>query len=208
MGTFAFARHAVGIAAAIVLVAGCGGSQPPIGSPDTAALAQRLTGRAGEVQYFSNVYGGALLEYDYPKSKSPIGSITFNGGVGCTKGARTFWAMASDEIAEFKVGGSTPIRALKARASDCAIDSATGDLAALLVSGGVIIFHDARGKGKVITTPLARRYFEGYDDKGNLFVDGFNSGHSVGLVELKRGSGAFETITTSNTIEFPGSVQW
>ena len=175
--------------------------QSPMGVP--AALPRRT----GEVQYFSNYYSGTLLEFDYPKSESPIGSISFSGGAGCTKGARTFWAIASDEIAEFKVGGTTPIRVLNASASDCAIDSANGDLAAP-VSGGVIIFHNARGKGKVITTPSIRGDFDGYDNKSDLFVDGFNSRYSFALVELKKGRSSFATITTSNTIEFPGSVQW
>ncbi|MGA9945474.1 MAG: hypothetical protein WBP75_10600 [Candidatus Cybelea sp.] len=206
-----------------MLFTDCGGSQPPIDprvtmqqAPSSAsagqpALAQRLARGTGEVQYFSNngYGGGGLLEFDFPKGESPIGSITFNGGGFCTKGARTFWATGSDEIAEFKVGGATPIRVLKTGpySSGCAIDPATGDLAALEVFGGVTIFHKARGKGKVISgSGLA--YFDGYDNQSNLFVDGFSSTYDFALVELKKGSSAFVTITTSNTVEFPGSVQW
>jgi hypothetical protein len=164
----------------------------------------------GEVQYFSNGYGGNLLEFDYPKSESPIGSISFSAGGFCTKGARTFWATGSDEIAEFKVGGATPIRVLRTGAytGGCAIDPATGDLAALnVISGGVTIFHKARGKGKVISGS-GEAYFDGYDNQSNLFVDGFSSNGSFALAELRKGSRAFVTIATSNTVGFPGSVQW
>jgi hypothetical protein len=207
---------------AAVLFADCGGSQPPVDPPVTMqqapsyasagqpALAQRLVRGDGEVQYFSNFYGsGSLLEFNYPKSESPIGSISFSGGGFCTKGARTFWVTASDAIAEFKVGGATPIRVLRTGpyTSGCAIDPATGDLAALdVIPGGVTIFHKARGKGKVISG-LGEPYFDGYDDQSNLYVDG-SSNHGFTLVELKKGTSAFVTITTSNTVEFPGSVQW
>jgi hypothetical protein len=207
-----------------VLFASCGGSQPPIDPPATMqqapssgsagqpALAQRFAPGTGEVQYFSNDgYGsGNLLEFDYPKSESPIGSISFNAGGLCTNGARTFWATGSDEIAEFKVGGATPIRVLKTvpYTSGCAIDPATGDLAALdVISGGVTIFHKARGKGKLISGS-GKAYFDGYDNQSNLFVDGFGGNYGFALAELKKGSSAFVPITTSNTVQFPGSVQW
>ena len=212
-------RSGLSICAA-ALFAGCGGSQPPIGPPVTIQqapssasagqpAAQRLARGTGEVQYFSNFYGsGTLLEFDYPKSKSPIGSISFNGGYFCTKGARTFWVTGSDGVTEFKVGGATPIRTLKTGdyTSGCAVDPATGDLAVLnVIPGGVTIFHKARGKGKVISGS-GEAYNDGYDDQSNLFVDG-SSSRGFTLVELKKGSSAFVTITTSNTVEFPGSVQ-
>jgi hypothetical protein len=121
-----------------------------------------------------------------------------------------FWATAPDEIAEFKVGGTTPIRVLKTGpyTSGCAIDPATGDLAALnVISGGVTIFHKARGKGKLISGS-GKAFFGGYDNQSNLFVDGFGGNYAFALAELKKGSSTFVTITTSNTVEFPGSVQW
>ena len=57
-------------------------------------------------------------------------------------------------------------------------------------------------------TPLAEVYFAGYDSKGNLFVDGFNSNRAFALVELPKGSNSFESISLNQTIEFPGGVQW
>lgn len=202
-----FSRHAITNCVAGVLLAGCGGSQGPLSPPaGTPAAAQRLARADGEVQYFSTS-DNALLEFDYPKRESPIGSISFGGGSECTKGAGTFWTTAPDGIAGFRVGGATPIRVLKTSyASACAVDPTAGDLAALSFDG-VVIFHKARGKGKVIT-PLAEAYFDGYDDKSNLFVDGFRSSGAFELVELKKDSARFGTITTSNTVEFPGSVQW
>lgn len=210
------------IVGAPVLFADCGGSQPPIGPPvgiqqapsfvsaGQPVLSRRLTQGAGEVQYFSS-YGGTLLEFNYPKSASPIGSIGFNAGGLCTKGARTFWAAGSDKIAEFRAGGATPIRALKTGpyTGGCAVDSATGDLAALdVISGGVTIFYKALGKGTIISSTLGEAGFDGYDNQSDLYADGFDHDYRFALVELKKGSNTFVAITTSNAVGFPGSVQW
>jgi len=208
MKSLDFGRCAFGICATAILLAGCGAaqSQPPIGAPD--ANAQRVPRGTSEVQYISNdYYANTILEFDYPKGESPIGSISYGGGL-CTKGARTFWVVTGAEAAEFKVGSKSPIRVLKPAQGACAIDPVNGDLASL-TSGGVIIFRHARGKGKVYGgTGLGEAYFDGYDGSGNLFLDGFNDNDAVELVELPRGSSTFQTITTSNTVKFPGSVQW
>jgi len=96
--------------------------------------------------------------------------------------------------------------------SSCAMDS-SGDLAVGILdgsgSGDVVIYKNASGSGTVYTTPLAEEFFDGYDNQGNLFADGFSlKSGNFGLVELPNGSSTFETITLSNTVDFPGSVQW
>jgi hypothetical protein len=87
----------------------------------------------------------------------------------------------------------------------------SGDLAVGILdgsgSGDVAIYENATGTPTVYKTPLAEEFFDGYDNKGNLFADGFTRSN-FGLVELPKGSSTFETITTSNTVDFPGSVQW
>jgi hypothetical protein len=55
---------------------------------------------------------------------------------------------------------------------------------------------------------LSEAFFEGDDDRGNRFLDGFNGSGAFGLVELPKGSSRFEPIATSNTVEFPGAMQW
>jgi hypothetical protein len=88
----------------------------------------------------------------------------------------------------------------------------SGDLAVGILNGSgagdIDIFKNASGPGTVMKTPLAAEYFDGYDINGNLFADGFNPSGSFELVELPKGSSKFQAITTSNTIAFPGSVQW
>ena len=47
----------------------------------------------------------------------------------------------------------------------------------------------------------------GYDNVGNLFVDGFD-GSKWGLSELPEGGSTFEKLTLDQSVGQPGQVQW
>jgi hypothetical protein len=183
--------------------------------PRYATIVPDRHAKSKTFEYIINDYGTYASIFDYPKSDKQIGSITNVGGQGCTNvlygyGKKTFWIVAgADQITEYKV----PQKAIKTlsvpsgQPSSCAMDT-SGDLAVgNLANGEVVIFTDATGSGTVMTTPLSEEYFDGYDNQGNLFADGFG-GSGFELIELPKGSSKFQTITTSNTVEFPGSVQW
>jgi hypothetical protein len=172
-------------------------------------------------EYVINTYGSYATIFDYPTSEKQFGEITDVGGQGCTNvlygyGKKTFWIVARfNKIEEYKVP-KKPIRALSTPASfgmptSCAMNT-NGDLAVGIFygsSGGdVAIFKGATGSPTFYTTALAGEYFDGYDNQGNLFADGFTSDGYFALVELPKGGSKFETIATSNSVEFPGSVQW
>jgi hypothetical protein len=167
-------------------------------------------------EYIINIYGSYAGIFDYPKSDKEIGRIPNVGGQGCTNvlygyGKRTFWIVAgASQITEY-AAPKKPIKTLAVAAgqpSSCAMN-ASGDLAVgNLTNGDIVIFKDARGSGTVMTTPLGSEFFDGYDGKGNLFADGFNDTDVFTLIELPKGTSKFRTITTSNTVRFPGSVQW
>ena len=173
-------------------------------------------------EYVFNYYGTYASIFDYPKSVAQIGAIDGLGGQGCTNvlygyGKKTFWNVGGqNQIEEFKV----PQKLIKTLSvaysfpSSCAMDT-SGDLAVGILEasgaggGDVVIFKNASGSGTAYTTPLDEEFFDGYDNQGNLFADGFTGYRSgFALVELPKGSTKFETIKTSNTVEFPGSVQW
>ena len=154
-------------------------------------------------------------------SNQQIGEIAGDGGQGCTHvlygyGKKIFWNVGGQtQITEYKVP-QTPIKTLSVTYSfptSCAMN-ASGDLAVGIYfesgtgGGDVVIFRNASGSGTVYTTPLDAEYFDGYDHQGNLFADGFTSSGNFALVELPKGSSTFKTITTSNSVQFPGSVQW
>jgi hypothetical protein len=88
-----------------------------------------------------------------------------------------------------------------------------GDLAVGILAGpdtgDIALFKNATGKPKYIPSTSPGEFFDGYDPKGNLFFDGHASSFDgVRLVELPKGAKKGVTITTSDTLGFPGSVQW
>ncbi len=173
-------------------------------------------------EYVINNYGSYAGIFDYPKSVQEIGKISNVGGQGCTNvlygyGRKIIWIVAGqDQITEYRVPDK-PIKTLSVAysfPSSCAMNT-SGDLAVGILyasgagGGDVVIFKNASGTPTVYTTALDEEFFDGYDNQGNLFADGFTGDRSgFALVELPKGGTKFETIKTSNTVGFPGSVQW
>ena len=171
-------------------------------------------------EYVISFYGSFASIFNYPKSKKQIGTINNVGGQGCTNvlygyGKKTFWIVAgTNQITEYQVP-QKPIKTLSisdgSMPSSCAMDT-SGDLAVGILDGSsegdIVFFKNAKGPGVFIGTPLAEEFFDGYDNKGNLFLDGFTGSGAFQLEEIPKGSKTAETIATSNTILFPGSVQW
>jgi hypothetical protein len=93
----------------------------------------------------------------------------------------------------------------------CSVDSATGNLAVTFFgssSPSVAIFAHAKGSPTVYKTPINVAYC-GYDNAGNLFVDGRTSSNTFALVELPKGSTEFTNISINGDITyFAGQVQW
>jgi hypothetical protein len=188
--------------------------------PRYATLVPDRLARLTTHEYIINDYGTYASIFNYPKSVKQIGTITNVGGQGCTNvlygyGKKIFWIVAGyNQITEYQVP-QKPIKTLSVPSgempSSCAMNT-TGDLAVGILAGSnagnIVIFKNASGSGTHIPTPLAREYFDGYDANGNLFFDGFTSGSGFQLDEIPKGTKKVHTITTSNTVEFPGSVQW
>jgi hypothetical protein len=226
MNTAGFVSYA-GVLAALAAFPACGGGSAV--TPSSAALdaVSRIpvngldrTGKSKIFEYIVDNYGSYASIFDYPKSDKPIGKIRNVGGQACTNvlygyGNKTFWIVAAyNQITEYAVPKKV-IKTLSVSSDDmpssCALDP-TGDLVVGILdgtdTGDLVIFKNASGSGTLISTPLAREYFEGYDDQGNLFFDGISRRYGSQLDEMPRGSTKIKTITTSNSIGLPGSVQW
>jgi hypothetical protein len=198
-------------------------------APSSAALdagymnGANLPERTGESKIFEYIvdnYGSYASIFDYPKSDKQIGKIENVGGQACTNvlygyGKKTFWIVAgAKQITEYLVP-KKPIKTLSLPSdempSSCALDP-SGDLLVGILDGSnagdIVIFKNASGSGTAISTPLAREYFEGYDNQGNLFFDGISRKYTAQLDEMPKGTTKIKTITTSNAIQLPGSVQW
>ncbi len=192
--------------------------------PRYATLVPDRHRRKKKFEYIFNYYETYASIFNYPKSVQQIGSIYGDGGQGCTNvlygyGKKTFWNVGGPtQITEYQVP-QTPIKTLSTTyyfPSSCAMNT-SGDLAVGILygtttfgpGGEVLIFKNGSGSPTVYTTPLDEEFFNGYDIQGNLFADGFTGDRSgFALVELPKGSSKFQTITTSNSVQFPGSVQW
>jgi hypothetical protein len=175
-------------------------------------------------EYVFNSYETYASIFDWPKSDAQIGSIYGDGGQGCTNvlygyGKGIFWNVGGNtQITEYQVR-QKPLKTLTTTfffPSSCAMNL-DGDLAVGILyatssfdgGGEVVIYKHGSGSGTVYTTPLNQEFFDGYDSNGDLFADGFTGDRSgFALVELPKGSSTFKTITTSNGVGFPGSVQW
>ena len=99
---------------------------------------------------------------------------------------------------------------------DCSVDPITGNLAVSNVEtaqgsqGSVSIYTDAKGSPTMYTDPdIAEVYFLGYDNRGNLFLDGVpDTAAGFLFAELRKGAGTFTNITLNQNIETPGGVLW
>ncbi len=192
--------------------------------PRYAELVPDKKRKGRDYEYVINYYGTYASMFNYPKSIQMVGQIDGAGGQGCTNvlygyGKKIIWnaGRTDDLITEYKVPSNKVLKTLSLGytfTSSCAMNE-SGDLAVGVLLGNsygpggqIVIFKNATGSGTVYDTPLAREYFNGYDPNGNLFADGFGLSYDFGLVELPKGSSKFVTIKTSNSPQFPGSVQW
>lgn len=73
-------------------------------------------------------------------------------------------------------------------------------------NGNIAIFPGAQGTPTIYGANLEALYC-GYDNAGNLFIDGYSNGQFA-LAELLEGSGSFADLTVNGSIGFAGQVQW
>jgi hypothetical protein len=147
MRTVGISRYAASISAAAALLAGCGGSQPPIGAPgampQTAALAVHTDrgeswmlpeGKGADLLYVSDGGTDDVLVFSYPQG-ALVGTLSgFDNPYGlCTdvKGDVFVVNESADTVVEYAHGGKTPIATLNLGTPTlaCSVDEHTGDLA-------------------------------------------------------------------------------
>jgi hypothetical protein len=179
-----------------------------------------------ELLYITNLYDDNVFVFSYPQAKL-VGKLTgFNrpGGMCTDKRGDVFIVNNSATVVEYEHGGTSPIATLSDPvndASNCSVDPKTGNLAVANIttyssgSGDIAIFAHAKGAPTYYyDKAIPSMYFCGYDDKGNLFVDGFGPASSTGVAEfafgeLPRGKKTFKNITLKGPKSvFPGKVYW
>lgn len=233
MGTIRFATHAAVSVAAVLALACCGGSQPPVSSAGVfqpsavhPTLRAREVGpsfiapgaKQHELVYVSDPASHGVTIYALRKMKAMGALIVNDAGGPCSDQAGDIFVPGISQIFEYAHGGPMPIKTLNdpdGSPESCAVDPSTGNLAVANFidssgTGTVLIYADASGAPTQYTAPnIYVYYYLAYDDNGNLFVDGRLQGtDTVVLDELAKGSSGLTQLTLNHSIGSGGGVQW
>jgi hypothetical protein len=205
---------------AAALLAGCGATSPSV----TVNGAQTSLSRS----WMEPTAAGENLVYisTFPFSRVPdVEVYTFGERkfVGDLHGTDSPQRLCSDKtgnvfvpagpdakVLEYAHGATTPIATFHDAEHSpyaCSADKVTGNLAVL--DGEVTIYPNASTKPtRHRDVKFASYSFCGYDDSGNLFVDGTDGSGRVAFAELPKGTNSFIDIHLGHYVENPGSVQW
>ena len=187
--------------------------------PDRGRSWMAPDAKTNDLLYISSLSNGDVYVYSYPHDRLKGTLTSFSSPAGeCVDKSGDVFITSKSGILEYAHGGTTPIATLKdaGSAQGCSVDPKTGNLAVTNYSttsshqGNVAIYKDAKGSPTYLTdSKIYHEYFCGYDNAGNLFVDGFEIAASVvKLSEIPSGRTVFKNITLNQTITGAGGVQW
>lgn len=223
--------YAFGALVAATLFAGCSAASQLAPSTHSfgSATVHREYGRSwmapeakGQNLLYVTDFGTDLVDvYSYPAAKLMGTLAGFSAPHGdCVDQSGDVFVVNTrvSEILEYAHGGLSPIARLKDSGwypMNCAVDPKTGNLAVTndsltSGSGNVAIYKRAKGTPTDYSAQnIFFYYFCGYDDKGNLYLDG-NTNHTNAFefAELPAGSKTFKAITLGQSFQIPGGVQW
>lgn len=218
------------------ILTGCVGSgsgwQPSVAQPNANTASHASFERSwvlpeaknDDLLYISDLIAQVVDIYTYRRHKL-VGTLTgfFNPQGLCVDKAGDVYVTndTSDgvhQISEYAHGSTTVLRTINdpdGRANGCSVDPKTGNLAVTNLwgasdrQGNVAVYAHASGSPKTYSNPnIYYYYYCGYDNHGNLFVDGETYGSVFGLGQLPKGGNTLNFITVDQTIYLPGGVQW
>lgn len=230
-------RCAISAAACCAVLAGCSTASSSVPQSPALAGATRLLGhmdrasswvlpeaKKQDLLYVSDLEAQEVFIYAY-RAKKLVGTLSgfFNPEGLCVDKKGNVWVTSdtsdgNHQVIEYAHGATAPLQTLNdpdGRVNGCAVNPVTGDLAVTNFwgpterAGGVSIYRHGSGSPASYTDPsIYYYYYCGYDDKGDLFVDGLSYGSETGFAELPAGGKAFVDIALPETIYLPGGVQW
>ena len=238
--TLPSARWALSVAASVAVLGGCDGgraqlpvggvalrNEPPSIRPDRGRSWTSLNASRSDLLYISNAGNGDVFVYSYPKGvlKGVLTGFNYPSGL-CVNANNSVWItnyggpIGKPELLEYAHGGAKPIAKLSDSGQvpeGCAVDPTSGDLAVTNYykppsgAGSVSIYKKASGVATNYTDPnIYFMFFCGYDNVGNLFVDGVSTYGDFQFAEMPKGSSTFTDISLGPSINahYPAGVQW
>jgi hypothetical protein len=229
MNEQSFRRYAIWFVTA-ALLAGCGGSQPPVGASGAVPLSSATTAHAKsapwmlpeakneDLLYLASTDGTNILSY--PQGKL-VGSI--DAGAQWTylcsdqKGNVFFteFRNSANNVVEYAHGGTTPIATLNSPGYpwSCSVDPVSGNLAVANYTaqgnvGNIAVFTKEQGTLTIYSDPAISSYtYCGYDASGDLFIDGVG-GSKAYFAELPKGGNTFTNITLDHGWYGSDVIEW
>jgi hypothetical protein len=208
--------RAVCLAAAFLLMAGCVGSQriQPGAMPQSARTQygpHKKSGSSGALIYATGGCGGTCV-LSYPQGQV-VGALDASGSSVCADTGGNVFIPDDNQVFEYAHGGTSPIATLSFSGDNpqgCAVDPTTGNLAVIIQgnsNGNVAVFAGGQGQATLYGANVSPTYCS-YDDSGNLLVNGFDNGQTVGLSELPAGGSVFSRLSIPQRVGYPGQIQW
>lgn len=235
MSTGRLGRYSSSMCVSAALLTGCATSQTsagmPNGLPPSAARPLHAVperpwmapeARREDLLYVSD-NNGRVDVFSYPTGArvGTLSGFAAPAGLCSDKAGHVFVTdTPGQDVVEYAHGGKNPIATLSDFGyypDGFSVDPTTGNLAVTNYSselkngpGNVAIYTHAKGSPTSYTDQAFNEYFFcSYDDRGNLYIDGVNSGTTqTEFAELPAGSGSFTDITLDHRIGYPGAVQW
>lgn len=224
MKTLGFSGAAVSVSAVAVILAACNGSQPQIAPPGAARVQSWIAPGAisQNLLYIGDASSGGVLVYTYLPNPRFLGILTVPSQPGgeCVDAAQNVFVTdegpGSRVTYEYAHGGRSPIAILgdpNGTPSSCSIDPTTGDLAVTSIHntggyGELAIYKAAKGRPKMYSGLFRDLLFCGYDNIGNLYVDGLDLSSNFLMAELPKSGKTLRVVTLNQQILFPAGVQW
>jgi hypothetical protein len=219
-----FGRLALSMGVGVAMLAGCGGSQPPVSAtgamPQSRAIANRAKrggswmlpdAKGADLLYVAGGY--KIVVFSYPKGRhvGNIDGLNVTSGICSDSQGNIFIPVgispSQSTIYEYAHGGTTPIATLDdpGGATACSYDKTTGNLAVANNGPSVAVFANAQGTPTIYQTSSVPALYCAYDNVGNLFVDDGFASQALG--ELPVGGDAFTEVSLSTSF-YPMSLQW
>jgi hypothetical protein len=232
MTIMALCGRALCVGGAAALLSGCTASYAPITAPPKTTAEQIPTATTGPILYASANSASVVYEFSYPlgglvgKVVLPKGTISLQGL--CSDPEGNVYVTALSYLSRFGVVGYVYKyqHGAKNYAKDwklegvepfgCSYDRTTHDLAVTTASLGVtsgsvlVIAPNSYYSHNYYSSYVANYYYCGYDDKGNLFVNGEGNGSEMQFVELRKGASTLTDLALQRVISVSGmgQVQW